>query len=299
MNPEFTIGTDPEMFASKGKRWVSAIPLIKGTKENPDPLPNGGTVSHDNVAVEFTIEPAQSKKEFVQNIGDALQDVKDFLPKEVSLNIVPSAVFGRRELKHKKAKQFGCSPDYNAYTRQKNIVPQGAEKRKLRTCGGHIHVGFVEGTENKVLQIPIGKAHLIKMMDLFHGIFSTVLDFSPEAVKRRTLYGKPGCYRDTDYGVEYRTLSNYWLKSPQLVKLIYHLTDDVLKLIREKKSLILLTDVDNEETQDIISKGDVSRALKLIRSKLLEHVSNETKVLFDICFFGVEDYDFEKEWELT
>jgi hypothetical protein len=295
---QFTIGADPELFASRGSKWLSAIPLIKGTKEHPEELPHGGAISHDNVCVEFTIEPAKSKAEFVKNIGSALHDVKDYLPDSVDINIVPSASFPRRELKHKKAKEFGCSPDFNAYTREKNETPQGAAKKRFRTCGGHIHVGFVEGSGNKALQYPLGKVHVVKMMDLFHGIVSTVLDCNKEAIARRELYGKPGCFRETSYGVEYRTLSNYWIKSPMLVKLMYHLTEDVLELVKNKQSLTVLGSVEPKHVQDIIIKGDVEQALHLIRDTLLPHMSQESKVLFDICFFECDNYNEKIEWGL-
>lgn len=295
----FTIGTDQEMFVKKNSDYVSAIPLVKGTKEEPEPLPSGGTIQHDNVAVEFAIDPAASKKDFIQKIGNALQETLNYLPEGMEVDIIPSAVFPKDQLLDKAAKEAGCDPDFDAWTRKENKPPQGFAKQTLRSCGGHAHTGFVEGSGNDFLKSEIGKIHTIKMFDLFHGSISTVLDADRAAIRRRTIYGKPGCYRPTDYGVEYRTLSNFWIKSPQLVALIYHLTEDVLRLIREKKGVKLLSAAVPTSLQNIILKGKVAKAMALIRSTLLEHMSDASKSLFDICFFNSITYDPEKEWKLT
>ena len=39
--------------------------------------------------------------------------------------------------------------------------------------------------------------------------------------KRRTLYGKAGAYREKSYGVEYRTLSSFWLKTDDFINWAY------------------------------------------------------------------------------
>jgi hypothetical protein len=42
---------------------------------------------------------------------------------------------------------------------------------------------------------------------------------------RKELYGKAGAYRGKEYGVEYRSLSNYWVFDPKLTKWIWSSVD--------------------------------------------------------------------------
>ena len=49
-----------------------------------------------------------------------------------------------------------------------------------------------------------------------------------EDTQRRELYGQAGCFRPKPYGVEYRTLSNYWLKSRELMTKIYERSNIVM-----------------------------------------------------------------------
>jgi hypothetical protein len=50
----------------------------------------------------------------------------------------------------------------------------------------------------------------------------------------RKLYGAAGRYRQPSYGVEYRTLSNFWLASPELVELVYDICSFVIDSTQEK-----------------------------------------------------------------
>jgi len=48
--------------------------------------------------------------------------------------------------------------------------------------------------------------------------------------RRRELYGKPGSFRPKPYGVEYRVLSNMWLKSISTQKFVF----DAAKAVASK-----------------------------------------------------------------
>lgn len=294
-----TIGTDPEFFLRNREsgRLVSAIPHIKGTKSTPDPLPGGGNVQRDNVAVEFATDPAINGEDFVAKIGQAFKDVYDKLPPGHDLEVLPSATFDTDQLQHPEACEFGCSPDFNAWKMEMNDPPE-PHNDNFRSCGGHIHTGHVEGDGNEfLLEIP-GKARMVKMQDTFHGVISTVLDRSSAAIERRQLYGKAGCHRPTDYGVEYRTLSNYWMKSPFLVMLIDSLTQDCLRLIREQRDDALINNIGEDEIQNIINEGKIEDAEKVLEVHLRAHLSTDSKHYLDECIAKIDDFDFKKEWKL-
>lgn len=80
---------------------------------------------------------------------------------------------------------------------------------------GHIHVGYpnpnIETNEK-----------IVKWMDIYLGLASTILD---DDDRRKMYYGTPGRYRDKDFGVEYRTLSNYWTAHDELRQWVFRQTE--------------------------------------------------------------------------
>ena len=180
-----SIGTDPEYFLrnKETSTLVSAIPFIKGDKHNPVPLPNGGNIQSDNVAVEFAIDPANSTEDFIAKIKAAISDTLNEIPKGFELAVLSSAEFHPVELAHPKAREFGCTPDYCAWELVENDSPRHPNPN-FRSCGGHVHVGCLkeDGTQThadaQFLLEPEGKISMIRGMDLFHGIIFTKNCFS-------------------------------------------------------------------------------------------------------------------------
>jgi len=303
---KITIGTDPEYFMrnKKTQKLVSAIPFIKGDKQKPIPLAHGGNIQSDNVAVEFATDPAKSTKEFINNIKSAFNDTINSIPKEFELAVLPSAEFNDEELKDPKASEFGCMPDYCAWKLEQNIIEQHPNPN-FRSCGGHIHVGCMDINKNMIhkdtafLLEDEGKILTIKGMDLFHGIISTILDNSKEAIERRTLYGKAGCHRPTEYGVEYRALSNYWTKTPYSSMLISSLTDVVIDLIIEDKLEAIIEEVSPEEIQRIINTGNEEDARSILDKVLINYLNEDSKFYLNECLTKLDTAGtITKEWAL-
>ena len=108
---------------------------------------------------------------------------------------------------------------------EENPKPESPNKN-LRSAGGHIHVG-----SNLAIADPI---NTIRAMDLFLGVPSTQLD---TGTLRRELYGKAGAFRFKNYGVEYRTLSNFWIFSDNLIQWAYEGTQRALDFIHSGKEI--------------------------------------------------------------
>jgi hypothetical protein len=299
LSDDFTIGADPEMFLTKDGVYVAVQPYVDGTKDKPQPLPMGGNAQRDNVAIEFGVKPAASKLSFIQNIGDTLIDLQNLLPEGVELDVVPSANFPRKELKHKECTLFGCDADYNAWTLQINEPPKDAAKGTFRSCGGHVHLGYVPKSKYDFLKDPDSKPIVIQVLDCTLGYASTVLDNSKAAVERRILYGKAGCYRPTEYGVEYRTLSNYWIKSPDLVNMVYSMCADSLKVIANLEHRDLIMGLGGPaEIQRVINEGDSEAAQASLIEVVVEFLSRETWESFMNAFELLSgDVNVNKEWE--
>lgn len=304
---KITIGSDPEYFILNKVtgNLVSAIPLIKGDKQTPTTLPSGGNIQSDNVAVEFATLPAKSTAEFITNLKSSLIDTINILPENHELAVLPSATFSPEELNDPRAKQFGCSPDYCAWDLVENEPPV-ADDPTFRSCGGHIHIGCLDENgeithkDASFLLDPMGKVLMVRGMDLFHGIISTVLDCSEEAVARRKLYGKAGCHRPTPYGVEYRTLSNYWTKSPTLSMLMSSLADVVVDLIVEDELEKIIDEVGPDTIREIINTGDVSSAEVVMNNVLMNYLNEDSQIYLKDSISAIEkNNSLMKAWAIN
>ena len=297
-----TIGTDPEFFLKKGNEYVSSQSAqIQGTKHEPVALKNGGTIQRDNVALEFATVPATDRNDFVEKVKSCLVDTHEMLPAGHEMVVEPSATFDQVHLEDPEAQEFGCDPDFNAYTVAMNEKPWCGDSG-FRSCGAHIHVGALQDDGKPLPGLEFlldfkGKLNAVKAMDLFHGVVSTVLDNSEAAISRRQLYGKAGCHRATPYGVEYRVLSNYWMKSPELVMLMDALTRDAMALVASGKLDEILVMVGEDELQSAINNGDVEAAVKIIELYVLPNISAETRDYYEMCSENLPKYkSIREEW---
>lgn len=216
-----TLGADPEIFfVDKLDNFVSAIDKIGGSKEEPKSLGNGFFILEDNVAAEFNIPPADMFEAFDHNVETGIDFVAKFaIENDLLLTPKASGNFPSSQLEHYKALEFGCEPDFDAWELDINDKPE-AEDSSFRTCGGHIHVGGVEGLDPHAI---------IRAMDLFLGVPSLVLDKDKE---RRKLYGKAGAFRYKPYGVEYRTLSNFWIWNTATRYWVWNATNLAIEFVK-------------------------------------------------------------------
>jgi len=249
----FTIGCDPELFLkdSGTNKFISIVGLIGGTKEKPMPIGMGCAIQEDNVAAEFCIPPATSFEAFNKSIQFALNDINTRAEKLglTLASLVASTSFEDDQLKTRAAQEFGCDPDYNAYTQAPNPRPK-TDNKNLRSAGGHVHVG----TENNVF-------HMTKTMDLLLGVPSLLIDTDED---RRKLYGKAGCFRPKDYGLEYRTLSNFWIWSPSTVEWVYNQTLSADQTCKEFNET--LKDDQWSIIQQCINNNDKETARQLVNN---------------------------------
>lgn len=212
MSMKFKFGADPELFVSQGDRFVSGHGMIPGDKKNPYPV-KFGAVQVDGMALEFNIVPVEDEAGFIHNLTEVMTQLKAMVP-GYELNALPCVEFSKEvmEAQPKEALVLGCDPDFNAWTQNTNEAPNASVN--FRTGSGHIHIGWTDG-EN--VEDPVhreGAFRIARQMDFFLGLPSLFFD---NDTKRRELYGKAGACRVKPYGVEYRVLSNSWLRSKALM----------------------------------------------------------------------------------
>lgn len=213
-----TIGADPELFIinEKTKKVVSSIGLIPGVKGKPyvgDDMPTGFGLETDNIVAEFNIPPVNSEEGFINNIEYMKKYIDKFVKEknpELGILCAASKVVDSDQLNSPEAKLFGCDVDYNAYTEKANPKPEG-NKTNLRSCGFHIHIGYKNNNIDTSVQ-------LVRYLDAYLGVPSVIKDTDK---RRRSLYGKAGCFRLTPYGVEYRVLSSAMMKNTSSLKFVW------------------------------------------------------------------------------
>lgn len=223
---DILLGADPEVFVTKNGTLQSGHGLIPGTKEQPYVVERGA-VQVDGLALEFNIDPAATEDEFVMNITQVMNTLKGMIP-EHDLLIDPFVTFDKElmDSQPEEAKELGCEPDFNAWTGRMNNPPNAETLN--RSAGGHLHIGWTEGAD---INDPVHLADCIQVVKaLDSSLYLSSLYFDRDE-KRRELYGTFGSFRPKSYGVEYRVLSNAWIKSEELTRFVYKQTRQVLDML--------------------------------------------------------------------
>ena len=258
---DFLIGCDPEVFVRKDNLFQSAHGLIPGDKKNPFKV-NKGAVQVDGMALEFNIDPAATSEEFCINVETVLSQMIQMVP-GYEVVISPVAHFTPEVMKAQppEALELGCDPDYNAWSLMPNIKPNA--DRPMRTASGHIHIGWTNGQDILDPFAVNQAASAGRQMDFFLGLPSLFYDADQE---RREMYGKGGCIRVKPYGVEYRTLSNAWLKNKKLMTWVFN------NARKGMEALVGGNELANKygNIEELINTGDKKEAMKILKKEKIE-----------------------------
>lgn len=266
------VGQDTEYFIRdlKTKQAVPIIGLVGGTKWQPKPvdeLGDGFMVQEDNVMLEFNTPAAATREEFVANMLNMKQYLRELMGKKgFKLEIVPSMVFKPEQLAHPQAQEIGCEPDFDVWNRKVNQSPKENPLMQTARCaGGHIHVSFTINDkpleeENMLLREP-----LVKAMDLTLKLPSLVMD---KDTIRPQLYGRAGAFRPKNYGIEYRGLSNFWTRSDKLVGWAF---DGVTEAITQVNAGSGFVNEFGHHIQKAINTNDIGLARELLKMANLNH----------------------------
>lgn len=258
MSLKITVGADPELFVrdKATNEFVSAYGLVPGTKEEPQPVPNGA-IQVDGMALEFNIDPATSADSFRGNILEVMKQLELAAGPNYSLEVLPSVNFSEDVWYSTpdQAKEIGCDADYNAYTMEKN--PQPEQNGTMRAAGGHIHIGWDDGQDIDFMSDGHMEAcsMVVKQLDYTLGIQSALWD---NDLTRRQMYGKAGSFRPKPFGVEYRVLSNAWLKSPKLISHVFNVAKNAVSSLYYGNKYYL--NVDEKCLQSRVNRGRCPKA---------------------------------------
>lgn len=248
---QFLIGADIEGFLKNRRRSsIPAHPHIPGTKTDQFPLKDG-MVQVDGLALEFGIRPAREKEEFSANINSVLNEIHErFIPKNLNLVFDSTATFTPRAIATQPPENLvlGCDPDYNAYNLKMNPRPNAPPK--LRSAGGHIHIGWTTEPVN-----PLHPDHILdcaiisRLLDIYLGIPLLLLE---KNMLRQSIYGRFGCFRPKPYGMEYRSPSSAWAAEPETINFVFEQVAEALQVAMNP------TKFDPLFHSNVIARGDIN-----------------------------------------
>jgi hypothetical protein len=296
MKTKIQIGGDPEFMIKHlpSDEIVSAIPVIKRDKHNPVDLGGGVRMYSDNVLLETAYPPSSSPLAAVSTVGRVLRKVQAWLGKEYRLVAQSAHTFSETQLGKKPDVmigklpvewEIGCNPSWNAYKPGDNIPAPFADG--LRTGSFHIHIG------SPLLQSWDTRVEAAKMMDLIVGCSGVLFDRDESSLYRRMLYGKAGEFRPTPYGVEWRVLGNYALRSPQLTRLVFDLTQYAMDLIDEGHHIDILNETDWKVVETAINTNSKTLAAIALGDLLTD------KLAASVAALSKESFDMHQEWRLA
>ena len=271
-----TWGSDPEfmLFNQDENRMVSAIPILKNNKHRPIDLGDGIRAYADNVLVEASFPPQNSKTDIINTLGEVLCRIQEKLNKLGNFKLVSQSAhyYDNDQLQDSAALEVGCSSNYDAYGECVN--PSYPFKDGLRSGSFHIHLG-----NDKLRDFDI-RHQAIRILDIFLGVPSVIFDKDKTSNTRRQLYGKAGEFRPTNYGLEYRVLGNYALRSPKLTDLVFDLVNHAMGHVENNTQLNVIKSFDPEMIKHTINKSDIKLARSIMKKtdlpkKLIDRIEKK------------------------
>lgn len=207
------VGSDPEIFIEDTDgNCIPAFTFLGPKTKDPE-------VGYwDGFQAEFSTRPSHCIAFHCDSVRLGLCNLYRRMPRGAKLSL-KNVMWIPDEMRHspllaEEHVQFGCNPSKSAYGEP--WMQYDGRTVPFRTAGGHIHLATREKgyTDNVAIA---------KNLDRFLGVIGVSMYRYWDVPERRELYGKAGEYRDTPYGIEYRTLSNAWLHSPWLMHFTFEL----------------------------------------------------------------------------
>lgn len=259
------LGGDPELFiADKDGKVVGSERIVpeKGFMRTT----NSGIV-RDGVQAELKWRADTCRA----TVGNEISGIFKMLAaelgkqKEFGASFAPVIKMDKKELNQlsENARVLGCAPSKNVHNAEAKV--EVAKGFRTRSAGGHIHLGFQAYPDMMRDEV---RMRLIPLMDILVGNTCVLVDRDPGQAERRKTYGRAGEFRLPAHGVEYRTLSNFWLRSYQLFSMVMglsRLASNVLRTELYFKNGVeaeLLGRVNLKDVETAINRNNVKLAWK-------------------------------------
>jgi len=177
------------------------------------------SVTSDGCAFEFIVQPENTFLKMRENVSLGIQKLKEMIPSDVSVAIVPHAKLKNRDYFCRETLLTGCGQDFDAVKEIFNTCyVMHTLDETHRFAGGHIHLGVHNEDVNYVHEFILP---LVQFLGLTVSIPAFLLSNEPEGeMRRKNSYGNLFNYRPTSYGIELRGPSNNWASNKKLAELL-------------------------------------------------------------------------------
>lgn len=270
--PTISLGADPEFFfVDKNGNTVGSekiIPLNGGFKTI------AGNIIVDGVQAELNPRSSTCRQSFSNFIHTQVEVIRSALRKHkgISVTLSPMVDVSKEELMSlsEGSRTFGCAPSFNVdKTMELKIKSRDALTYLKRSAGGHIHLGCVGMA--CMQNVP----EFVNILDIVVGNTCVLLDRDVGNIERRKTYGMAGEFRLPKHGIEYRTLSNFWLRHYTVMSFVMSLARVSVAIANSPTVRKQFLDaVDIEQVRKAINNNNFSLALKnfnKIKGLFVEH----------------------------
>lgn len=246
--PEVRMGMDPEFFLANAEGLpIPAFHVLAHKSQNPH-------LFWDGFQAECTVEARVCHQELAQQLALSLQRVRHKILATPVWRI-PEPFLLTAEEDHVR---LGCDPSHNVYNMHGKHVEDG-RKLAWRFAGGHIHFSL---RSDEFWRLPARIKSCVRALDAICAVASVCFAQGVDQPIRRKYYGLPGEFRLPEHGLEYRTLSNFWMYHPQAFHLVFDLARWAFNI---GKGGLRCYIGDPNLVVDIIQFGDVRSARDLVK----------------------------------
>lgn len=263
------LGCDPEFFfIQKGKVIGSEkiIDIENGLQVTELKTKMGSTQREkpsrfivDGVQAEINPRPDNCRARLGNELSMCFKELDKKLKRNPSISVTfdQTVKVSKAELKSlsPKSRTFGCSPSLNVDIKNMGYIAVDPAKYFYRSAGGHIHLGRYQGNDRAFEN----HERLVNILDIIVGNTCVMLDRDKGNKERRKVYGRAGEYRLPPHGLEYRTLSNFWLRA-------YPLYSFVMGLARLAVSISYQSDKTRNFGDELLALVDIEDIRKAINT---------------------------------
>ena len=241
---DVSLGCDPEFFFKDDKGNTTGSEKIlppTGIKTDQATMDEcqrkgmrcmniGSQIVVDGVQAEINPKEATCRAVMGYEISNCFRDLSRALKgRNVKVDVAPVVEVSQAEMDtlSDASKVFGCAPSTNVYTQGTSKIKVDPRKYTKRSAGGHLHLGdydyrsdYTPAQWSRTFKALKNVDVMVPMLDIIVGNTCVLLDRDPSNKERRKNYGRAGEFRLKSYGIEYRTLSNFWLRSYPLMGLV-------------------------------------------------------------------------------
>ena len=270
-------GADPEFFLEyKGKPTpIEEISKVVGREKIYYTKNDDGETFQDGTALELLINPTTCRQIFSSVFRRIIKPITKI--EDVKLSTKNHLKLTNKQLKELSfdSLNFGCAASRDAWNNgEQKYMSVNPFSYKHRFAGGHLHLGVIKhrselkicGKRPFVKEVLNNKIKLVRLLDYVVGNLSVLLDKDSDNKLRRETYGQAGEYRDKFYGVEYRVLSNFWLRNYTLSSLILGLSRACVDMVGTHKKYgyddEILSQIPKEDVIKAINENNRELAMK-------------------------------------